>query len=450
MINRTPSLSVTIDEVQLTHTSSDLIQAVSVDNPKAGKTARAIDLTISGWVLPQDKRPLLSIEVNVDGLHLKRLPLNIARPDVIEHFQLPDQRKVNCGFHANIGLLGLPENFHFELVAVFKGDDAKSRVKVPFAKITGRKTTKLKSKTKYQPLMLTAIGRSGTTWAMKLLSQHPSIATSNFYPHEIKQSEYWMQMLKVLTDPADFASSSHPDNFEVTMGSIGHNPYTHEHYLNQYNNSADFYDHYSEGVVRQTKDFVVQQIDAFYDLVAKSENKPRAKYFTEKMLPCHLQSMYYDVYQEPKEIILVRDFRDVLCSAKSFNEKRNTVSFGRERVSDDIQWVEHVSKAGTMRMANALAERGGNAFLLKYEDLILEPAKVLKDLFDYAEIDASEKTVASVIAAANETNSSMDAHKTTKNPADSIGRWKKDMSEEMKAACKREMGHILGAFGYEM
>lgn len=439
-----------IHNVMVTAEEETLIQGFSIDTPIASSKYRNIDLDVSGWILSTNVRPLLSIEINIDGFHLKRIPIDVPRPDVVNDLKLQGQGKLNCGFNTRIGLLGLPPEFTLELVAVFRGDDKDTRVKIPVAKISGTKKVKLRTKTKFQPLMLTAIGRSGTTWAMKLLSQHDSIATSNFYPHEIKQSAYWMQLLKVLTDPADFHFSSHPDKFETNMGSIGHNPYTHPNYLSQYSNTKDFITHYSEGVTDQTKEFVVNQIDQFYDLVAKSEGKKKARFYTEKLLPSHLQSIYYDVYEKPKEIILVRDFRDVLCSAQSFNKKRNSVSFGRDRVNSDVEWVEHVSKAGTMRMANALSERADTAFLVKYEELILNPEEVLKNLFEYAEIDASPATVRKVIASANKGNKSMDAHKTTKNPAESIGRWKKDMSDEMQQACKREMGDILGAFGYEI
>lgn len=444
------SASVKIDNIEHLNQDSSLFTGFSIDGPALATSFGAIDFTVCGWIVSSNERPLLSIEINVDGFQLKRIPINVPRPDVIEALGVKDLNQKNCGFDTRLGLLGLPTNFSIELVAVFRGDTQQERVKVPFAIVSGKKTTALDLDSKFQPLMLTAIGRSGTTWVMKLLSQHPEIATSDFYPYEIKQSAYWMQLLKILTDPADFDGSSHPDKFDVTMGQIGHNPYTYPHYLSQYSNSQELKDYYASTMIENTAKFTVNQIDEFYNMVADGAGKPKAKFFAEKFVPTHLQSLYADVYKSPKEIILVRDFRDVLCSAKSFNEKRNSVSFGRERVSDDFEWVQHVSKAGIRRMVNALTERRSTAFLLKYEDIILQPEKTLLALFEYLDIEHSESLVNQVIAAASKTNASMDAHKTTSNPSDSIGRWRRDMSVELQELCAVEMGPLLEEFGYQI
>lgn len=444
------AVSAKITHIEMSSQANELIKGMSLDAPVVNTIANNLDLTISGWILSNNIRPLLSIEISIDGFQLKRIPIQVARPDVLKAFSIEGNENLNCGFDTRVGLIGLPEKFKIIIVAVFRGDDATSRVKVDIANFSGVKETNIKVKTKYQPLNLTAIGRSGTTWMMKLLSQHPEILTSNFYPFEVKQSAYWMQLLKITSDPADFEGSSHPDKFDVTMGSIGHNPYTHPHYMSQYEEGDKFRHYYANEMIQSTAEFATKKVDEFYDLVAADEQKSNAKYYAEKFVPTHLQSIYSDVYQDKKEIILVRDFRDMLCSAKSFNEKRNSVAFGRERVSDDIEWVQHVSKAGIKRMANAWEERSKTSFLLKYEELIINPEKTLKALFEYLNIDANESTISNVISKANGESSSMDAHKTTKDPKSSIGRWKTDMSVEMQEMCKQEMGHLLTIFGYEL
>lgn len=449
MVDKNYPLSLKVKNTEILSQGHELVEGFSLDGPVVGTGTSAIDFTICGWILGTGKRPLLSIEICLDGFQLKRIPINVPRPDVMEALGRTSGPNT-CGFDTRVGLFGLPDDATIEVIAVFRGDDPQQRVKVPVARISAIKVSNLSIEAKYQPLILTAIGRSGTTWMMKLLSEHREILSSNFYPYEVKQSAYWMQMLKVMTDPADFAFSSHPDKFDVTMGSIGHNPYNFPHYLNSYNNTEAFKAYYSTDMIKYMRDFAVARVDDFYTLVAQSENKPEGKYYAEKFVPTHLQSIYRDIYSSAKEIILVRDFRDVLCSAKSFNEKRNSVSFGRERVSDDFEWVEHVSKAGIKRMANALEERRSTAFLVKYEDLITQPEKVLRDLFKYLEVDASQQVIEDVIARASAANASMDAHKTTKNPAESIGRWKRDMSEDMQQLCAQEMGPMLALFGYEV
>lgn len=449
MIDKNSPLSLKVKNTEILNQGHELVEGFSLDGPIVGTTAKVLDFTICGWILSSGKRPLVSIEISLDGFQLKRIPINVPRPDVMEAMGRTNEPNT-CGFDTRIGLVGLPDDTQIEVIAVFRGDAPQQRVKVPVARIEAEKYAHLQAHVKYQPLMLTSIGRSGTTWLMRLLSEHREILTSNFYPYEVKQSAYWMQMLKIMTDPADFAFSSHPDKFDVTMCSIGHNPYTYPHYLNSYNNTEEFNRYYSNEMVTLMRDFVVDRVDDFYSLVARSENKPAGKYYAEKFVPAHLQSVYKDIYSAAKEIILVRDFRDVICSAKSFNEKRNSVSFGRELVSDDFEWVEHISSTGIKLMAKALEERRDTAFLIKYENLITQPEKVLREVFEYLEIDASEHVVKAVIAGASAKNETMEAHRTTKNPADSIGRWRRDMSEDMQKLCAQEMGPMLALFGYDV
>ena len=65
-----------------------------------------------------------------------------------------------------------------------------------------------------------------------------------------------------------------------------------------------------------------ERIDAFYCRVARNEGRD-ARYFVEKRWPDPLvPRLTAELYPEGREIILVRDFRDMVCSILGFSEKR--------------------------------------------------------------------------------------------------------------------------------
>ena len=73
--------------------------------------------------------------------------------------------------------------------------------------------------------------------------------------------------------------------------------------------------------------FAQQRIDAVYRQVA-ALGDGRAEFFAEKCLPeGNVPQLLRELYPDAREVFLVRDFRDMLCSIRAFNEKR-----GCERV----------------------------------------------------------------------------------------------------------------------
>ena len=206
-----------------TYANPATLKAFGIDAPLVGACHDAA-LPIGGWIVPEPPFVVSSVEITSGELLLKRIPLDIARPDVARHLDIPEPSENKFGFYARLGSLGLPRAARLKLVAELYNPADQSRRRVEFSTLHGHRKNRISVSTKYQPVMLTALGRSGTTLLMQLLSEHRGILTSNFYPYEVKQASYWMHLLKVMSDPADFSNSSHPDRFGDDFGYIGHNP----------------------------------------------------------------------------------------------------------------------------------------------------------------------------------------------------------------------------------
>src|SRR5262249_45997404 len=141
---------------------------------------------------------------------------------------------------------------------------------IRFAAIRGRQAS---LRTDYepalQPLLVTSLGRSGTTWLMRLLAGHPSVGVYRAYPYESRAAAYWMHALRVLSQPANYDQSAHPDRFQDNLWWVGHHPS---------NLVAGGYPQVVQWLGRtyaeELAGAVQRFIDRFYGLVARAQDTP--------------------------------------------------------------------------------------------------------------------------------------------------------------------------------
>ena len=128
------------------------------------------------------------------------------------------------------------------------------------------------------------------------------------------------------------------------------------------------------------------RIDAFYERLTGPGEQPR--YFVEKYLPFQLApDLLAEMYPGAREVILVRDFRDMLCSIIAFNRKRGYEAFGRAEAGSDAEYVETTVANSARRLLRRLRDRGEAAHLVRYEDLIQEPAATLEAMMRFLGLD---------------------------------------------------------------
>ena len=90
-----------------------------------------------------------------------------------------------------------------------------------------------------------------------------------------------------------------------------------------------------------------------------------------------------------------------------------------------------------------------SAYLLRYEDLILEPTSTVGDLMSHLGIAGNEIVVQRMLdeAAQNAADRGR-SHLTSSDPAASIGRWQQELDADAQAACEEAFGEALETFGY--
>ncbi len=423
----------TILEVELSGFGEERFTGRSIDRPQASTTVAGETLEIAGWIVGKDRRAAF-VEIRDGDRLLRSAPVELPRPSVEQAFpDNPDAAR--SGFRTTLGMLGLPNEFELLVGVSFEGGG-----RVPLASIRGRRDgVETGYEPRFAPVMLTALGRSGTTLAMHSLAAAPEIVVDGGYPYERGFGRYWMHAAKVLSDPADPGSPAVKD-FQRDLTQLPTNPFT--------KGTID-----PEAVAwvvaeqpRLIGELAQRAIDGYYGSVAHGADKDSATHFAEKFPPTEAQPVATELYGATREIFLVRDFRDVLCSIRAFNEQRGFQGFGRAESSDELDYVKRLSGSAT-RLAESWRRREGHALLVRYEDLVRDPNDTLARVGEYLGLPAS--SIHTMVEATADRSDRLSTHRTTASSAASIGRWRTDLPSELIEACEQALGSSLAVFGYE-
>jgi hypothetical protein len=408
----------------------------AIDRPVAGTRESVHALRIAGSVLGQTI-PAATVEVLHQGRVVATAAVSRTRDDLARRFpEIP--HAATSGFLFSVGTVGFPASFQIELRVILED---KSRV--PIATIDGdRDLVRTTVAGMLRPIMVTTLGRSGGTWLMRLLSEQPGIVVHREHPYELLTARYWLDLFKVLSDPADHLQSASLTTFLQNPNWVGRNPF----YPDALASSPDLNGWFGRDHVEDLAEFSRQTIDSFYRRVAVAQGQSAPVYFAEKFQEDHTPLLGWELFPDAREIFLVRDFRDVATSKLAFHAKRNrrggdeTAEGGLIRRLDDRR-VRHLLDSWTSR-----SER---AHLVRYEDLIRQPDETLASLLGYLDLDASPAAIKGLIERASKDTPDLKKHRTSESPEASIGRWRRDLSPELQAACETAFGDALATFGYE-
>ena len=297
-----------------------------------------------------------------------------------------------------------------------------------------------------QPLLISTLGRTGSTWVARVLGEHPQITAYRPFEYEPRMLTYWLAMLKNVADPASYSRALTGD---LDNGGWWNDPGRGDSPPAAKIREPAIQQWLGRTNVEDTARFAMQRVDDFYSEVARSQGKSGAVFFAEKGWPeIFVPQMVSELCSGAKEIILVRDFRDVISSILSFNRKRGYAAFGRQNADSDRQFIRQF-RPHAVRMLDHWRERGSAAHLLRYEDVILRPEPALAAVLGYLGLDASQSVIrATLDRAATVPREVQQGHSTSKDPAASIGRWRRDLDDPLKAECAEAIGDVLEQFGY--
>lgn len=420
---------------------SDGDAAYCLDEPRPGTASDGYRLSLAGWVLGR-RHAAHAVEAWLGERLVCRMPVDRHRPGIArEHEDVPWSGET--GFEGRIGVLKLPSPFELRLRAVF----GEERPPIPLATVRGeRRPPDVDTEGSLQPILLTSLGRSGSTWVTRLLGAHPEVLAYRPFEYEARLSSYWLEIVGTLAEPDSY--------LQALRGHL-----SSEHWWigagNGVQRTIQASDPEGEAWLHRTQvetltGFALGRIEAFYRRLAETEEKEDATRFVEKCTPqSFTPGLVHDLYPGAREVFLIRDFRDVVCSIFAFNRKRGYEAFGRDRAPDDASYVLQL-RSSVMRLLDSWKGRADRAYLLRYEELMTRPAETLTSVLTYLGVDAGRRTVEDVLGeAATLTPGAQEQHRTSETSARSMGRWSRELSPELQETCLEAFGEALEAFGYE-
>jgi hypothetical protein len=303
--------------------------------------------------------------------------------------------------------------------------------------------------------MVTTLGRSGSTWLMQILSAHPQIVVFRRFPYESAPAKYWLHMLRVMTEPANFLQSAHPDSFHNERWWIGANPFHDDRVYEQ----PVLEDWFARSHVERLASFTKRTIEDWYLTLARAQVQPTRVFFAEKyMWPNYLPTLTWELYPRAKEVFLVRDFRDMARSIMAFDEKRGFPGFARPEGASDEEYLRGGLHNMARDMQRSWQTRRDRAHLVRYEELVLDPVPSLTAMLEYLELDASPDTVRSMVAhgaeevlrlpGSSHEPTEVRAHRTIADPKQTIGRWRRETDGSLAEVADEVFGEALVEFGY--
>jgi hypothetical protein len=393
---------------------------------------------IEGRALARDGSSV-NVEVRTAAFRGYRAAANLPSPELAhEHADVPGSDQ--AGYHVVVSTLGLPTEFELKVHAV-TADGARSSL----GRIRGhRRPLRTGFEPKIQPLMVTMLGRTGSTWLMALLSRHPQIISYSPFVYEPMLAGYWTTILQKLGDPASYTQSilAELDDDDWWLGRNRTPPPREKprtemmRWLGREN-------------VEVIASFAQNRLDEFYREAARVEGRVLPRFFAEKCVPGATPRLIAELYPEGREIVLVRDMRDRFCSIRAYNAKRGLELWGRDSSGSDEEWFDNLREQG-LRLLHHWRERSDSAYLLRYEDLIHDPHGSLEALLSYVGVDHSDATIERTRELAEEMlPGAQRDHQTSSSIESSIGRWRDELTPNEQAACAKAFDDLLIEFGYE-
>lgn len=261
------------------------------------------------------------------------------------------------------------------------------------------------------PIFIGGAGRSGTTLLRVILDSHPNIACGPEFKFTPILTELWYQL------------------------------------QNNYKQFSEMFNEYhisDTDIDKITGDMLI----SFLDKYRISQNKQRIAEKSPNNILVFFQ--LHRILPQSPLIHMVRDGRDVVASLLSMDWKDingNPVDYTTNAIKAAKYW-RHIIEIG-YQFSSYNLDTKRYFFQLKYEDIVLNPIKTLKGLFDFINEPWNDEVLSYHTKNRNLLNESSANQVNKMLYSSSIGRWKKDLTSEQKELIKPLIGDLLIKLDYE-
>jgi hypothetical protein len=280
--------------------------------------------------------------------------------------------------------------------------------------------------TDFAPLFVTSLGRSGSTYLTDLLRASRDVFAYDRYPSEARLFAYWFHILRVVGSPED--ATAIKEQFADNPMAAGPCPF-----FSDYPEIESLFVDNIDGWLNKIGKI---PFEMYSQLLASAGKHP--KYVMEKSAPSSLVSYTAErLCPAFREIVMVRDFRDMIASTVSFSRKT-----GGGRMELAMTDFRRESLHWFSIQVNTLLEycrrrKGKSVLIMKYEDLINNKRDTLDAIGSFLDIEIGDASDVDV--------EFRTPHATSANALQSIGKYK-----EMLSVCeiKEFEAMIVSSLGY--
>lgn len=281
------------------------------------------------------------------------------------------------------------------------------------------------------PVLVSGGGRSGTTLLMLLLGTSPRIVFDRVHPYEHRYLTYllrWAQLLRPGRAPKPWTQVAMVSRGDEMMGPL---PWVDADLVG---GEGDFWQQCFLGAWEELSARAAQAVTAAHPGVEASHYAEKAPPWLtaelDGLLPCTV-------------LLPVRDPRDVFLSVVSFVEKRGAPGFGMRPGERPEEFARRFVALQQRRLREAgRALQSGEATVVRYEDLVGDLPGEARRLSGLLGIPLDPAGVGAGEAHYRQ-------HSTTGSPTESVGRWRHELSPEIRDLFSRELAGDLEPLGYE-
>lgn len=292
-------------------------------------------------------------------------------------------------------------------------------------------------------IVVSPTGRVGSTMAVGLLGRHPELIAPPHVSAEPRLATYWLGITSTLARPASFVQALRaPTGPRWWLGDdegADRDP--------RITRDVPGFRYLGREGVERLAAIAREEVEAYYGALATEHGKrPRA--FVEKSPPGRLErELLVDLFPRYRELVLVRDPRDVACSILAYRRRFPDARLvgGDPRTEEGTLRAVGAAIRGTLA---ELEEPGGRGLPVRYEDLVLDPVPALTQVAAHLGIGAEPGTLERMAEATAAEGERIGRHVTSGSPEQSVGRWRRDLSADGRRLAEAELGDLIERLGY--
>lgn len=276
------------------------------------------------------------------------------------------------------------------------------------------------------PLFVRTSGRTGSTLLLNLLRSSPEILVRGSYPFEERLLSYFYRLAEVpfIGQPPSAGSQWTHESVNLPCSLIG-----------RYPGAAPIVSD-----VRNGQALILQALWDGYSRYIEKNSIQKFKYLAEK---ANNDTAKTNDYIYCRNIFLTRDPRDQLISIREFDQKRGYKGFGPSS-ENGIQSIIYLCSTlkDIFKAASEIQPSEDRRMLIRYEDLIQHQDEVLLRIRNWLSISFD------LDAFRKENAQYKKEHSTSVSEQESIGKWKRFLTEDENAVFQNELGLYMNKLGY--